>query len=241
VCKLPGPNCVMLKIGNIEACVIRKPIKNINLRVKSPAGNITISAPIRTSDSVIRDFISKKLNWIKKKQDEVRSKSRQDSYQYITGENHYLWGNPYALEVITRDLPPKVNLNGSQKIIFSVRPGFDFNKRRKVMNEWYRHELRKAAGERIQYWQDLMGIELYEWRIKRMKTRWGTCNIRAKRIWLNLHLAKRPKHCLDFIIVHEMVHLLESKHNDRFKGYMDRFMPDWKERKRELNKANLGY
>lgn len=234
-------NFCMLQVGNIEALVIRKPIKNLHLAVLPPSGKVRVSAPLTMKDDAICMLLSTRLGWIKKQQEKFRTQERQTPRDYVSGESHYYWGKRYRMEVIYDDKPPVVRLKGKDKIILSVRPNSNRSRREQVMMDWYRKELRVIANGLIEHWQKVMGVSLNEWGIKRMKTRWGTCNQKAGRIWLNLELAKKPEHCLDFIIVHEMTHLLERGHNDRFKAHLDRFIPRWRQYKEELNQSVLSY
>jgi predicted metal-dependent hydrolase len=231
----------MLQVGNIEALVVRKPIKNLHLSVLPPLGKVRVSAPIAMKDDAIRILLATRLLWIKKQQEKFKTQERQDPREYVSGESHYYWGKRYRLEVIYNDKPSSVSLKGKDKIILSVRPNSDRAKREQVMMDWYRKELRGIANGLIEHWQKTINVRVKEWGIKRMKTRWGTCNQKAGRIWLNLELAKKPEHCLDFIIVHEMTHLLERGHNDRFKAHMDKYIPRWRQYKEELNQSILSY
>ena len=234
-------NSCMLQVGNIEALVVRKPIKNLHLAVLPPAGKVRVSAPLAMKDDAIRTLLATRIGWIKKQQEKFRTQERQTPREYVSGESHFYWGKRYRLEVAYDEKPLGVNLQGKEKIVLSVRPNSDHNKREQVMMDWHRRELRTVANGLIEQWQKAIGVSLKEWGIKRMKTRWGTCNQKAGRIWLNLELAKKPEHCLEFIIVHEMTHLLERSHNDRFKAHLDRFMPRWRQYKEELNRSVLSY
>lgn len=229
----------MLQVGNIEALVVRKPIKNLHLAVLPPMGKVRVSAPLAMKDDAIRTLLATRLGWIKRQQEKFRTQERQTPRDYVSGESHYYWGKRYRLDVIYDEKPAGVAMNGKEKIYLSVRPGSDRNKREQVMLDWYRKELRNVASGLIEQWQKSVGVPLREWGIKRMKTRWGTCNHKAGRIWLNLELAKKPEHCLEFIIVHELTHLLERSHNDRFKAHLDRLMPRWRQYKEELNRSIL--
>jgi len=231
----------MLQVGNIEALVFRKPIKNLHLAVLPPVGKVRVSAPLTMKDDAIRTLLATRIAWIKKQQIKFEGQERQTRREYVSGESHYYWGKRYRLEVIYEDKSSKVSIKGKDKILLSVRPNSDRMKREQVMIEWYRKELRKVAHDLLEQWQKILGINAHEWGIKRMKTRWGTCNQKAGRIWFNLELAKKPEHCLDFIIVHEMTHLLEKNHNDRFKTHMDTFLPRWRQFKEELNQTVLSH
>ena len=229
----------MLQVGNIEALIVRKPIKNLHLSVLPPLGKVRVSAPFAMRDDAIRTLLATRLGWIKRQQAKFEGQERQTKREYVSGESHYVWGKRYRLEVIYEDKPYGVNLKGKDKIILSVRPGSNRTKREQIMMDWYRKELRAIASGLIERWQKVIGVQVHKLGIKRMKTRWGTCNQKAGRIWLNLELAKKPEHCLDFIIVHEMTHLLEKRHNDRFKAHLDRLIPRWRQHKEELNRLVL--
>ena len=231
----------MLEVGSIKALVVRKPIKNLHLSVLPPHGKVRVTAPLAMKDDAIRTLLATRLIWIKKQQKKFEGQERQTKREYVSGESHYLWGKPYRLEVVYENKPSSVRIKGKDKLILSVRPKSNRAKREQVMTDWYRKELRNVARVLIKRWQEVVGVQLDAWGIKRMKTRWGTCNQKAGRIWLNLELAKKPENCLDFIIVHEMTHLLEKKHNDRFKVYMDKFLPRGRQYKEELNRTILSH
>ena len=231
----------MLEVGDIEAQVVRKPIKNLYLSVLSPYGKVRVTAPLAMKDAAIRSLLATRLIWIRKKQKKFEGLKIQARREYVSGESHYLWGRPYRLEVVYENRPSGVSIKDEDKIVLSVKPNSNRAKRAQVMLDWYRKELGNAAGVFLQRWQKTMDIRVNSCRIKKMKTRWGSCNHKAGRIWLNLELAKKPEHCLDFIIVHEMTHLLEKGHNSRFKAHMDTFMPLWRQRNKELKRSVLSH
>ncbi len=231
----------MMEVGSIKALVVRKPIKNLHLSVLPPLGKVRVTAPLAMKDDAIRTLLATRLIWIKKQQKKFEGQERQTKREYVSGESHYLWGKPYRLQVVYENKPSSVRIKGKDKLILYVRPKSNRAKRERVMMDWYRKELRNVARVLIERWQEVVGVQLDAWGIKRMKTRWGTCNQKAGRIWLNLELAKKTENCLDFIIVHEMTHLLEKKHNNRFKVYMDKFLPRWRQYKEELNRTILSH
>ncbi len=231
----------MLQVGNIEALVVRKPIKNLHLAVLPPVGKVRVSAPLTMKDDAIRALLATRLAWIRRQQGKFSGQERQTRREYVSGESHYLWGRRYRLEVVHDEKPSNVSLKGKEKIVLSVRSDSDRTKREQIMMDWYRKELRAVANGLLERWQNKVGVQVNAWGIKRMKTRWGTCNQKAGRIWLNLELAKKPEYCLDFIIAHEMTHLLERSHNHRFKAHMDIFLPQWRQYKEELNHSVLSY
>lgn len=234
-------NSCMLQVGNIGALVVRKPIKNLHLSVLPPMGKVRVSAPLSMKDDAIRALLATRLGWIKRQQEKFRVQERQAPRDYVSGESHYYWGKRYRLDVLYEDKPSGVSVKGKERLVLSVRPNSDRNKREQTMMDWYRWQLRQVAAGLIEQWQKIVGVPLKEWGIKRMKTRWGTCNQKAGRIWLNLELAKKPEYCLEFIIVHELTHLLERSHNVRFKAHLDRLMPRWRQFKEELNGSILSY
>jgi predicted metal-dependent hydrolase len=230
-----------IKVSNFEIDVVRKDIKNLHLAVYPPNGRIRIAAPLNINDEAVRLFAISKLSWIKKHQANFDAQERQTKRECISGESHYYNGKRYLLNVIYHKGVPKVELRRNTYLDLYVREGSSKEQRGKVLKEWYRARLKERIPALIDKWQKTIGVEISDWGVKLMKTKWGTCNIEAKRIWLNLELAKKPIHCLEYIIVHEMLHLLERHHNETFVAYMDKFVPNWKFFKDELNKYPLSH
>lgn len=230
-----------IQIGSVEVEVIRKDIKNMHLAVYPPNGRIRLAAPLSTDFEIVRLFAISKLGWIKKHVRNFKEQRRESPRTYVSGESHYYLGRRYLLDVIERQGYNKVELNGSNKIKLYVRPGMDPRKREHVIKEWYRKQLKARIPELIAKWEERIGVEAQDWGVKQMRTKWGACNIEAKRIWLNLELAKKPLICLEYIIVHELVHLLERHHNDRFVAYMDQFMPKWRMHRDQLNELPVAH
>lgn len=224
-----------LKLGNIAVDLVQKEIKNIHLRVYPPTGRVQISAPNRMDLNTIRVFAISKLSWIKKQQTKIKDQEREVPVEFINKESHYFNGKRYLLEVIEHEAAPKVVLNHSSIELF-VRHGASREKKKAVLEKWYSQKLKEIIPVLIEKWETKINVLVNEFRVKKMKTRWGTCNLKAKRIWLNLELAKKPVEWLEYIVVHEMVHLLERKHNDRFISLLNEFMPKWKFYKDELNR-----
>ena len=224
-----------IQLGNIKIEVEQKDIKNIHLSVYPPNGVVRISAPNRMDLDTIRVFALNKLKWIKNQQEIFKNQARETPREYLTKESHHFLGKRYLLEVIEQNSPPQVILKHST-IELHIRPGTSEEKREELMTEWYREELKKLTPKLIAKWEKVIGVQSNEFGIKKMKTKWGTCNIASKRIWLNLELAKKPLECIEFIVVHELVHLLERTHNEIFVGYMNQFMPKWRFYREELNK-----
>ncbi|HCX63024.1 MAG TPA: M48 family peptidase [Clostridiales bacterium] len=223
-----------ITVENIDIELVKKKIKNIHLSVRPPDGRVSLSVPYRMDDKAIKLFVESKLLWIKK-QREKYSLQEQQVKIYVSGESHYYFGESYLLNVYETTGRQHAELRDNKYIDLYVRAGSTAEKREKVMNEWYRYNLKQIIPEYIEKWEKIIGVTVNEWHIKLMKTRWGTCNVRDKRIWINLELAKKNPRCLEYIVVHEMVHLLERHHNDIFKSYMNKFLPNWKSIRDELN------
>ena len=228
-----------IKLGDISIEVIRKDIKNVHLSVYPPDGRVRISAPLRMDMENIRIFSISKIAWIRKQQAKLRSQERESPREYLNRESHYYLGKRYLLKVIEHKAPPKVVLKHNTMELY-VRKGASLEKRQKVLNEWYRARLKEMIPQHIAVLEKKMKVKVNEFRIRKMRTKWGTCNREAKRVWLNLELAKKPIDCILYILTHEMVHLLERHHNERFVAYMDRFLPLWRHYREELNRAPLG-
>lgn len=222
-------------INSIPVDIIKKNIKNLHLAVYPPDGRVRLAVPKKTSDEKIRLFVISKSSWIKKKQKQLKEQHRQTERNYITGENHYYKGNRYLLRVKYHSAPAKIQLNSNKYIDLYVRKDSSRDYKHKAMLEWYRNNMKKQIPTLLEKWEEKTGIKIKEWRIRKMKTKWGTCNIKAKRVWLNLELAKKPDHCLEYVLVHEMIHILEKRHTDKFRDYMAQFMPKWELYKDELN------
>lgn len=228
-------------ISDIKVDVIRKNIKNIHLSVHPPSGRVRISVPLLLNQDSIRLFAVSKLSWIKRQQRKFAGQERLSPREYKVRESHYYQGKRYLLNVIESNSTPKVKLKGSTTIELYVRPYSSVEKRATTLNKWYRENLREILPVIISKWEIKLKVKVNEFGIKQMKTRWGTCNTKAKRIWLNLELAKKPLHCLEYIVVHEMIHLIERKHNDRFKELINTHMPKWKQYRSELNKFPVSH
>lgn len=229
-----------IELGNIKVDVEQKDIKNIHLSVYPPNGKVKISAPNRMDLDTIRVYAISKLQWIKKKQEQFKNQERETPREYLTKESHYFFGKRYLLKVVEHDSTPKVELNHNEIRLY-VRPLTPAKKRQEILEEWYRKELKQIVPSLISKWETFIGVRNNEFGVKKMRTKWGTCNPDAKRIWLNLELAKKPVECLEYIIVHELVHLLERSHNDRFINYMDKFLPKWRSHKEELNRLPVSH
>lgn len=226
---------IQLTVGELTIDVVRKRIKNLHLGVYPPDGRVRVATPLSLSDDSVRLFVVSKIPWIRKQQAKFAGQARQTGREYVRRESHYIWGQRYLLNVVEHNAPPRVELRSKTHLDLYVRPGTSEAGRRNVLTEWYRDQLKAQIPALIKKWEPIMDVTVSEWGVKRMKTKWGTCNIAESRIWLNLELAKKPLHCLEYIIVHEMTHLLERNHNERFKTLVDQFIPNWRVVREELN------
>ena len=223
-------------INDIEIELTKKNIKNLYLSVHPPDGRVKISAPYRMDMESIRLFVISKIAWIKRQQSKFKSQERQPEREYVSGESHYFLGQRYLLNVVyTNKRKQGVEIRNKKYIDLYVRENTPKYLRERAMTEWYRRELKKLIPTIIAKWEPIIGVEVNEFGVKKMKTRWGSCNPKAKRIWLNLELVKKSPTCIEYVVVHEMTHLLERKHNERFIAYMDKFLPNWRAIKEELN------
>jgi len=213
----------------------------MHLAVYPPRGKVRLAVPTNVSNETIKLFTISKLGWIKKQQRKFTSQDRQNARNYVNRESHYFFGRKYQLRVIEEEKPMRVKLVGKSRIELHVRPNSTREQREAVLTEWYRAELKDILPSIIGKWESKMGISLNSWGVRQMKTKWGTCNKEAKRILINLELAKKPIQCLEYIIVHELVHLLERKHNDQFMAYMDKYMPNWKGLRSDLNRMPVSH
>ncbi len=227
-----------IQLGDIPVDVLRKDIKNVHLSVYPPTGAVRISAPLRMSLDTIRVFAISKLGWIKRQRKKVREQERETPREYLDRESHYVWGRRYLMTVIEKDAPPAIELKHSQ-LVLQVRPGASEERKQEVLEDWYRAQVREAALTVVAKWEPLIGARVARVFVRRMKTKWGSCSPATASIRLNTDLARKPRECLEYIIVHEMVHLLEPSHNARFVALMDRFMPNWQFRRQQLNRLPL--
>ena len=230
-----------LMVGKLQVDVVRKDIKNLHIGVYPPSGRVRVAAPLHIDDEAVRLAVISKIGWIKQQQQKFEQQLRQTKREYVSGESHYFQGNRYRLNVIYEKGVPSVSIRNKEYIELVVRPNSDKVQRARVLKNWYRKQLKNEVPPIIAKWEPIIGVQVLDWRIKQMKTKWGSCNIEARRIWLNLELVKKPVQCLEYIIVHEMVHFLERHHNDHFIGYMNDFLPNWLLLRDELNREPLAY
>jgi predicted metal-dependent hydrolase len=229
-----------INLGDIVVDVVLKDIKNVHLSVYPPSGKVRIAAPTRMSLDNIRIYAISKLGWIKKQQQKFAEQIRESPREYLYKEGHFFLGNRYLLKVIEKEESPFVVIR-HKTIELHIRPNTDHQRRQAIMDEWYRQQLKELVPPIVKKWEKLMNVSIQELAIRKMRTKWGTCNREAKRIWLNLELAKKPIECIEYIVVHELAHLLERSHNALFIAYMDRFLPEWKQLKNELNKLPVSH
>ncbi|PSB42509.1 M48 family metallopeptidase [Chamaesiphon polymorphus] len=227
-----------IDLGNLVIDVVRKNIKNVHLRVYPPSGNVQISAPLRMNLDTICVFAISKLDWIEKHQQKIRSQVREIPREYIDRESHYLWGKRYLLSLVELDTSPSLELC-HDRLILQVRPGTNAIDKQAIVNEFYCQQLEAAISPLIDKWERLIGVSVTSFSIRKMKTKWGSCTPSLGTIRFNLELAKKPTECLEYVVVHELVHLLEPSHNKRFIAFMDAFMPKWRFYKSELNRLPI--
>ena len=224
-----------IALGGITVDVVHKDIKNVHLSVYPPNGKVRISAPLRMSLDTIRVFTISKLGWIKQQQRKLREQERETPREYLDRESHYVWGKRYLLKVSELDEPPSVELKHN-KMLLRVRPGTTQDNVEAIVDAWYRKQIKEAALPLTEKWEPLLGVNVQKLFVQHMKTKWGSCNPASASIRLNTDLAKKPRECLEYIVVHEMVHLLEPAHNKRFITLMDRYMPKWQFCRQSLNR-----
>ena len=224
-----------IQLGDMAVDVVRKDIKNVHLSVHPPTGRVTIAAPVNMSLDTIRVFAITKLAWIRKQQAKLLQQEREAPREFLDRESHYLWGKRYLLKVSEIDQTPTIELKHS-KMLLHVRPGTSPAKCQTIVEEWYRQQLRQAASPLITKWESRIGVKVERIFVQRMKTKWGSCNHHGRTIRLNTDLAKKPPECVEYIVVHELVHLLEPTHNARFVALMDQFMPKWRSCQDTLNR-----
>jgi predicted metal-dependent hydrolase len=229
-----------IAVGGITVDVVLKDIKNVHLSVYPPSGRVRIAAPARMRLDTIRVFAISRLGWIKQQQQKLREQERETPREYVDRESHYVWGKRYLLKVIEGDAAPSVAWQYSS-LLLRVRPGTDAKKKQAIVEAWYRQQLKQAVPHLIARWEPLLGVKVERFFVQRMKTKWGSCNHGARTIRLNTELAKKPRECLEYIVVHEMTHLLEPTHNARFVALMVQYMPQWQFYRNQLNRLPVSH
>ena len=232
---------VKIRVSGLAVQIVRKDIKNLHLGVYPPNGRVRVAAPLRVSDDAARLAVIGKLGWIKKQQAKFAAQPRQTEREMVSGESHYYLGRRYRLRVVERDGPSRVVLRNRTTLELQVRSDYEAEEREQVLRRWYRERLRELVPPLLTKWEAILGVGAVAFGIRKMKTKWGACSADARRIWLNLELAKNPVQRLEYLIVHELTHLIERHHDDRFVSLMDRHLPQWRHHRRALNEAPLGH
>lgn len=226
-----------LTVAGLDVDVVYKDIKNLHISVYPPVGRVRVAAPERVDEDAIRLAIIQRLPWIKKQREQLQGADRQTERRMLSGESHYVWGERLLLDASKHG---RSNVTASGNTLWVTTPAdYDDAQQRAVLDRWYRNELKKAVPALLEKWQPIIGEEASKFVVRRMKTKWGTCQTESRAIWLNPELAKKNPRCLEYIVVHELTHLIERTHNERFIELMDSYMPDWRARKCELNDAPL--
>lgn len=233
-------NTKQIDVGGITVDVVFKKIKNVHLSVHPPTGRVRISAPIWMKLDTIRVYAISKIDWIKRHQKKFQEQARETYREYIDRESHYVWGKRYLLKVKEENRPPSVELKHNQMIL-TVRPGTAMEKREAVVTAWYREQVAQSIIPLVAKWEPILGVMADAIQVRRMKTLWGSCTSKKRTIRLNTELGKKPPECLEYVLVHELVHILEPSHNARFVSLMEKFMPHWRHVRDELNRAPLGH
>ncbi|MFJ5013645.1 M48 family metallopeptidase [Streptomyces griseoluteus] len=227
-----------LTIRGIGVDVTYKNIKNLHIGVYPPLGNVRVAAPHRLNDEQVRLAVVQRLPWIKEQREQLRSAVRQSTREMVTGESHYVWGVRHRMKVVERPGRAHFEPDGERLLLY-VPAGTSTTRRRELLDHWYREQIRHVVPGLISKWEPILEVSVSRWSIKRMKTKWGSCNRETGHIWFNVELAKKPPACLEYIVVHEMVHYLERHHNDPFTKLMEQFMPNWRSLREQLNNAPL--
>jgi predicted metal-dependent hydrolase len=229
-----------IQLGEIDIRVVRKAIKNVHLSVYPPDGHVHISAPDHMGLDKIRIFAISKLGWIKQQQKKVRAQERETQREFVDRESHYLWGDRYLLVNIPSTEPARVEIKHKQLLLFT-QPESTYDRRESLIASWYRDQVRTVASEFVQKWEPVIKVKVRQIFIQKMRTKWGGCRPDRGHIRLNTELAKKPKECLEYIVVHEVVHMIEPHHNKQFTQYMDKLLPHWRHIRGELNRAPLAH
>ena len=225
----------VIKVQEIEITIERKAIKHMYLKVRPPTADVLISAPDRTKTETIRNFVVNKLSWIRKQQGKINSRKPEKPCNYVDRESHYLWGEKYPMTIVES---AKWNVNLENKTIVLETPSdASFYQKQQMISAWYRQKLKQVIPKLIKKWEPTIGVKVNNFFVQQMKTKWGSCNITAGNIRLNTELAKKPPICLEYVVVHEMTHLLEASHNKRFKALLDKFLPQWREHEQMLDRS----
>jgi hypothetical protein len=232
---------VEISVSGLAVQIVRKDIKNLHLGVYPPNGRVRVATPLALSDDAVRLAIISRLGWIKRQRAKFEGQPRQSEREMVTGESHYFMGRRYRLKVIEHHGAGKVELPNKSTMALYVRQEASPVQRKQVLQRWYRQQLKGLIPPLLEKWQTILEVQVSDWGVKKMKTKWGACSITPHRIWLNLELAKKPVQCLEYVVVHEMVHLLERYHNERFIALMEQYLPTWRVWREMLNHAPLAH
>jgi predicted metal-dependent hydrolase len=227
-----------IQLGEISILVTRKAIKHVHLSVYPPSGRVTLVAPVATRLDVACAYAISKLGWIRDQQSKLRGQAREAPRKFVERESHYLWGRRHLLTIVSQETKPFVSLD-HRRITLTVRPGSDAQKRAEVMHEWHKSLLHDVVPSLIKKWELKLNVRVAQYFLQRMKTKWGSCNHTARHIRLNTQLVTKPKDLLEYVIIHEMVHLIERTHSDRFLAILGEHYPTWREARAELNELPL--
>ena len=227
-----------IRVGEIVCTFTRKHVEHVHLSVHPPCGRVTLVAPPATRSEAARAYVVSKLGWIREQRVRMRAQARETPRRFVERESHYIWGRRYLLTVSEEQAKPSIRL-GHRTIVLTVRPGSTWAKRAAVVHEWHKSLLHEAVREIIPRWEPRLGVDVAGYYLQRMKTKWGSCNHRAGTIRLNTELVKKPKDLLEYVVIHEMLHLVEPTHSDRFLRLMSKHYPTWREARAELNELPL--
>ena len=225
----------IINVSDISAEVEWKEIKNVHLTIYPPNARIHVSAPLAMTEEAVRLFLITKQSWIRKQVSLVLDQNRQTPREYVSGENHYFKGHRYRLKVVYHNAPPKVEIQGNEYIVLFVREGTTEERRAEILREWYRFEFKSILSVLIAKWEETLGVKVNKWEVKQMKTLWGSCNHRTHNVIFNLELIKKPLHCIEYIVVHELLHIKVRLHNEEYTSLLNRYFPNWKQLKDVLN------
>lgn len=227
-----------LTVRGIDVDVIYKDIKNLHIGVYPPMGRVRVAAPQRLDDDQVRLAVIQRLPWIKRQRKELQDTPRQSEREMVTGESHYVWGVRRRLKVVERPGRAHLEVDGERLVLYTPADS-TVDRRRENLDQWYREQLREVLPDIIARWEAKLEVPVPKWTIRRMKTKWGSCNRETRHIWFNVELAKKHPDCLEYIVVHEMAHYFERNHGERFTKLMDGLMPDWRGRRDQLNGSPL--
>ncbi|MCM1301673.1 MAG: M48 family metallopeptidase [Alistipes senegalensis] len=225
----------VITLSDLSAEIEWKAIKNVHLTIYPPDARIHVSAPLAMTEDSVRLFLITKLPWIRQRVSQILEQNRQTPREYVSGENHYYKGQRYRLKVVYGDLPARVEVQGNEYLVLHVRENSSLERRAEILKEWYRMELKALLPALIAKWESLLGVQVNKWEIKQMKTLWGSCNHRTRNVIFNLELIKKPLHCIEYIVVHELLHIRVRLHNEEFTTLLNRHFSNWKQLKEELN------